>query len=150
MIAKNTNLIPRSLAACLALCLAKARQAGFIALLTSLSITLSACNSDSSDDFTASAGSNGSSGGSSVMEPAFETEQSVLDNAIICSGFENTDKPPVLLVHGTFTAGWEQYDWSYGPVMETMGFDVCTVTYPDRGFGDLQVSAEYVANAIHR
>ena len=29
-----------------------------------------------------------------------------------------------------------------------MGFDVCVVTYPDRGLGDQQVSAEYVAHAV--
>lgn len=107
-----------------------------------LVLSLVACGGDSSGDVGLLPG-NGS-------EPAFETDQSTLDEAILCSGFENPDKPPVLLVHGTFTAGWEQYDWSYGPVLEEMGFDVCTVTYPDRGFGDLQVSAEYVVNAIRR
>ncbi|MDX1496635.1 MAG: alpha/beta fold hydrolase [Salinisphaeraceae bacterium] len=117
-----------------------------IAIAAFAAVALSACNSDSSDDFKLS-GNNGGSG-SSAMEPAFETEQSVLDDSIICSGFENTDKPPVLLVHGTFTAGWEQYDWSYGPVLESLGFDVCTVTYPNRGLGDLQISAEYVVNAL--
>ncbi len=107
---------------------------------------LTACGSDGNNNGSLNGG--GSNSGSFV-EPAYETDQATLDNAIICSGFENTDKPPVLLVHGTFTAGWEQYDWSYGPVLESMGFDVCTVTYPDRGLGDLQISAEYVANAIH-
>ncbi len=112
----------------------------------SLTLLMAACGGDSSGDTGVLPG--GGDAGSFNAEPAFETDQSTLDNNIICSGFENTDKPPVLLVHGTFTAGWEQYDWSYGPVLEEMGFDVCTVTYPDRGMGDLQVSAEYVVNAI--
>lgn len=108
-------------------------------LTATLALSLTACGGDSNNGIS----------GNRVQEPAFETEQSTLDSAVICSGFENPDKPPVLLVHGTFTAGWEQYDWSYGPILEEMGFDVCTVTYPDRGFGDLQISAEYVVNAIH-
>ena len=113
-----------------------------------MTAAISACGGDSGNSINLGGGAAGGSG-SSMVEPAFETDQATLDSSIICSGFENADKPPVLLVHGTFTAGWEQYDWSYGPVLEEMGFDVCTVTYPDRGFGDLQISAEYVANAIH-
>lgn len=120
-----------------------------LSLLFSLGLLLAACGSSDSDDNGLLSGG-GSNALGSASEPAFETDQSTLDASLICTGFDHPDKPPVLLVHGTFTAGWEQYDWSYGPVLESMGFDVCTVTYPDRGFGDLQISAEYVANAIHR
>lgn len=114
----------------------------FTSPLLALTVFLTACGGDDTDSVLG-----GGQSGSGV-EPAFETDQATLDASILCSGFENPDKPPVLLVHGTFTAGWEQYDWSYGPVMQEMGFDVCTVTYPDRGMGDLQISAEYVVNAI--
>lgn len=81
-------------------------------------------------------------------EPPLETPQAELDSALVCTPFEHPDKPPVLLVHGTFTNGAEQYDWTYLPLLAARGFDVCAVTYPDRGFGDQQVSAEYVVNAL--
>ena len=83
-------------------------------------------------------------------EPALETAQETLDAALRCSGFTHPDKPAVLLVHGTFTSGYEQYNWTYLPLLADRGFDVCTVTYPDRGLGDQQVSAEYVVNALRR
>jgi len=89
-------------------------------------------------------------GGIPANEPPFETPQDQLDAALVCTPFTHPDKPPVLLVHGTFTTGYEQYDWTYLPLLDERGFDVCAVTYPDRGFGDQQISAEYVANALRR
>lgn len=83
-------------------------------------------------------------------EPPLETPVELLDKALACTPFEHPDRPPVLLVHGTFTAGWEQYDWTYVPLLVERGFDVCVVTYPDRGFGDMQVDAEYVVHALRR
>jgi hypothetical protein len=83
-------------------------------------------------------------------EPALQTGQATLDQALYCTPFAHPDKTPVLLVHGTFTAGFEQYDWTYLPLLADRGFDVCIVTYPDRGLGDQQVSAEYVVNALRR
>lgn len=76
------------------------------------------------------------------------TAQAKLDAALACTPFEHPDKPPVLLVHGTFFSGTEQFTLFYTPQLVAMGYDVCIVTYPDRGLGDLQVSAEYVANAL--
>lgn len=83
-------------------------------------------------------------------EPKLETDQATLDAALQCTPFTHPDLPPVLLVHGTFTSGFEQYDWTYLPLLADRGFDVCIVTYPDRGLGDMQVSAEYVVNALRR
>lgn len=72
-----------------------------------------------------------------------------LDAALDCTDLTaNPDKEPVLLVHGTFTAGHEQYDWNYAPLLTARGFDHCIVTYPNRGLDDMQVSAEYVARAM--
>lgn len=83
-------------------------------------------------------------------EPALATDAATLDAALACTPFEHPDKPPVLLVHGTFTNGDEQYDWTWLPLLVERGFDVCAVSYPDRGFGDMQVSAEYVVHALRR
>lgn len=92
----------------------------------------------------------GSGAADEAGDPALETDQAVLDSRLFCAPFTHPDKPPVLLVHGTFTNGTEQYDWTYIPLLSERGFDVCAVTYPDRGLGDMQVSAEYVVNALRR
>ena len=83
-------------------------------------------------------------------DPPLETDQAKLDAGLMCTAFTHPDKPPVLLVHGTFTNGPEQYDWTYLPLLANRGFDVCAVTYPDRGLGDQQISAEYVVNALRK
>ncbi|HET8883725.1 MAG TPA: hypothetical protein VFM56_16265 [Solimonas sp.] len=95
-------------------------------------------------------GTSGSGSADARAEPPLETDQATLDAALQCTPFEHPDQPPVLLVHGTFTSGFEQYDWTYLPLLADRGFDVCVVTYPDRGLGDMQVSAEYVVNALRR
>ncbi|QHS11289.1 triacylglycerol lipase [Sinimarinibacterium sp. NLF-5-8] len=84
------------------------------------------------------------------QEIPLETDQETLDAALHCSDFEHPDKPAVLLVHGTFTRGQEQYEWNYIPQLAERGHDVCVITYPDRGLGDQQISAEYVVNALRR
>ena len=83
-------------------------------------------------------------------EPPLQTDPGELEAALRCGAFDNPGKPAVLLVHGTFTAGFEQYDWTWRPILEAEGHDVCTVTYPDRGLGDMQRSAEYVVHALRR
>ena len=90
----------------------------------------------------------GEGSGTVVAEPKLENSFETLDAELRCTEFQFTERPPILLVHGTFTAGWEQYEWSYIPVLQELGYDVCTTTYPDRGLGDLQNSAEYVVHAL--
>lgn len=117
-----------------------------LTVLLGLSLLLSACGNSSSPDGVTGTGAKVEFGN----EPMLETAQETLDNAIHCTDLSHPDKPTVLLVHGTFTAGQEQYEWNYIPLLSARGFDVCTVTYPDRGFGDQQISAEYVVNALRR
>lgn len=83
-------------------------------------------------------------------DPAYSVDLIQLDAALDCDQFTHPDTEPVLLIHGTFTAGHEQFDWNYAPLLRDSGRDVCVVTYPDRGFGDMQTSAEYVARAVQR
>jgi triacylglycerol lipase len=59
------------------------------------------------------------------------------------------DVDAVVLVHGTGTQGHQQYDWNYALRLAEEGIPFCIVTYPERGFGDMQVSAEYVVVAVH-
>lgn len=83
-------------------------------------------------------------------DPAWSVDADELQAAIECSDLTDevgVDHDPVLLVHGTGTWGYEQYNWSYSALLDRLGMDWCTTTYPDRGMGDMQVSAEYVAYA---
>jgi triacylglycerol lipase len=82
--------------------------------------------------------------------PALTVPQDRLDAALDCDPFTHPDAEPVLLVHGTFTYGEEQWDWTFRPLLAARGFDVCVVSYPDRGLGDIQESSEYVVNAVRR
>jgi triacylglycerol esterase/lipase EstA (alpha/beta hydrolase family) len=110
---------------------------------------LSACGSSSGDPSVEVRTDPGSGSGAGFAgEPPLETDPAKLEAGLVCTPFVHPDKPPVLLVHGTFTSGYEQYDWTYLPLLDNLGFDVCEVTYPDRGFGDQQVSAEYVVYAL--
>lgn len=84
-------------------------------------------------------------------DPAFSVPEEALDASLECSDLTDevgADHAPILLVHGTFTWGEEQFGWSWLPELDALGRDWCVVTYPDRGFGDMQVSAEYVAHAV--
>jgi hypothetical protein len=87
-------------------------------------------------------------GGSSAVDPPLSVETAKLDAALKCTPFEHPERNPVLLVHGTITTGFEQWELTYIPLLVARGFDVCAVTYPDRGSIDQQISAEYVAHAL--
>lgn len=95
-------------------------------------------------------GGGDSSGDSAFMasDPPLQTQQAKLDKALNCTKFEHKGNPPVLLVHGTFTNGNEQFTAFYTPQLVALGYDVCIVTYPDRGLIDQQTSAEYIVNAL--
>ena len=87
--------------------------------------------------------------GEEPADPPFSVPAAALEAALDCpAAFEHPEREPVLLVHGTFTRGDEQYNWNYRDLLDGRGFDVCSITYPDRGLGDMQVSAEYVAYAL--
>ncbi len=117
-----------------------------IALL-GVTLAVTACkNSDSDTDVFM----DGGAGPSPAAEPKLENDPAVLDAALSCTPFEHPDKPPVLLVHGTFTNGPQQYNWTYLPLLKERGFDVCLVSYPEYGLGDLQNSAEYIVHALRK
>ncbi|HVT35620.1 MAG TPA: alpha/beta fold hydrolase [Nevskiaceae bacterium] len=107
--------------------------------IAALALLLGACNHDSNDGIYQVDG-----------EPALDVPRADLEAGLKCLPYTHPDKPPVLLVHGTFTNANEQYDWTYIPLLDQRGYDVCAVTYPDRGLGDQQVSAEYVVYALRK
>lgn len=83
-------------------------------------------------------------------EPRLHIDKATLRAALHCDGPFDSGRQPVLLVHGTFTHGQENYGWNYLPELAGRGFDVCYVDLPNRAIDDIQVSAEYVVHAIRR
>lgn len=82
-------------------------------------------------------------------DPTLGTSRTKLDASVSCpTRFVRLDHDPVLLVHGTAVLPEENWGWNYASILPDMGFDVCTVRLPQRALGDIQVSAEYVVNAI--
>jgi triacylglycerol lipase len=73
-----------------------------------------------------------------------------LDRALECrSAIDGGGRAePVLLVPGTGVTPEQNWGWSYAPALAKAGFEVCWVRLPNASFGDIQVSAEYVARAI--
>jgi pimeloyl-ACP methyl ester carboxylesterase len=86
-----------------------------------------------------------------AADPPYDVPADQLAAALDCpQPFTHPEHEPVLLVHGTFTNGHENFSWNWELLLPTRGFDYCVVTYPDRGLGDMQVAAEYVAYAVQR
>jgi hypothetical protein len=66
-----------------------------------------------------------------------------------CSGpFVHTDRPVVLLVHGTGQDVASSWQGGYLSALPEAGFDACAVSLVDNGNGDIQQSAALVAQAI--
>lgn len=80
-----------------------------------------------------------------TVDPAVVAAESV---DCVTYGDAPADADAVVLVHGTSTQGHEQYAWNYEVRLAEERLPHCVVTYPERGFGDMQVSAEYVAVAV--
>src|SRR4051812_23942759 len=81
-------------------------------------------------------------------DPRYDVSPASLAASTRCPS-RSTHARTVLLVHGTGSTAQESWSHSYAKLLPAQGFDVCTVTMPGRTLGDAQVSAEYVAYAIH-
>ena len=83
--------------------------------------------------------------------PALSLPAGDLAAALSCpGGFTHPAHEPVLLVHGTAATPEENWGWNYAKVLPGQGYDVCTVRLPDRALDDIQVSSEYVVDAVRR
>lgn len=82
-------------------------------------------------------------------DPALTVSQPTLDAAIHCHGpaLAGTTVTPIVLVTGTGATGEEIYGLLKG-AFDGYGHPVCSVDFPARMMGDVQVSAQYLVNAI--
>ena len=89
-----------------------------------------------------------SAGATSSPGPRLQTSLRTLAAATTCDANAATAAQVALLVHGTSMTAEENWGWNYRRALPKEGWATCVVTLPDRAFGDVQVSSEYVVHAI--
>src|SRR5215218_5540585 len=82
-----------------------------------------------------------------AAEPKLSEPQNKLNKAIHCPIKINTREQAVLLVTGTGYTCEEAYGFGKG-AFEKRGTPVCYVNFPFRTTGYIQLSVEYLANAV--
>jgi triacylglycerol lipase len=83
--------------------------------------------------------------------PPLATPKSELNQSLTCNGkLAKAHRNPVLLIHGTFADSDINWSWNYKQALPARGEPACTVDLPDKSAGDIQVSTEYVVNAIRK
>lgn len=80
--------------------------------------------------------------------PALSVPESRLAASLACPATFETDRDPVLLVHGTATNSHDSWSENYLRALPALRFSVCTVDLPDRSLSDIQVATEYVVHAV--
>lgn len=87
--------------------------------------------------------------GGTADGPPLTVEAARLEEALHCYGdVANATRDPVILLHGTTSTGLESWRSGYVPALREAGYPACTVDFPDRSMGDIQVSAEYAVAAV--
>ena len=81
-------------------------------------------------------------GAQTTGDPPFGVPVEQLAAAFQCPApFTNPEHEPVLLVHGTFTNGHENFGWNWELLLPSLGYDYFLFDYPERGLGDMHTSA---------
>src|SRR5215217_7979809 len=88
--------------------------------------------------------------GAATHEPVYHVPRADLKAALHCPATFISNRQPVLLVHGTFAHGQENYGWNYLPELGERGFDACYVDLPNRAVDDIQLASEYVVFALRK
>lgn len=86
---------------------------------------------------------------SDIRDPNYSYSEAELSAGLLCDQFTHLDRDPILLVHGTFTHGRQNWGATFAPILRANGWDVCIVNYPDRGLGDIQRTTEFIAHAVY-
>lgn len=89
--------------------------------------------------------------GVAAADPPLSVDPVAVERTMTCRGpVGGGGREPVLLVHGSFVIGAENYGWNYLPELAARGYRVCTVDLPNRSLDDIQVAAESVVVAVRR
>ncbi|MCZ4520822.1 lipase [Rhodococcus ruber] len=80
--------------------------------------------------------------------PPLTVAQADLDNALTCTtDLHEATRDPVLLTPA-FATDQQSFGWNYLQSLPAIGIPVCSLSFPDEGYGDLQISAQYVVHAV--
>lgn len=81
--------------------------------------------------------------------PKLTVAKSTMNKALTCTGNLKTGKlAPVLFLHGTTSNSRANWSWNWDRAMDLAKRPHCDLDSPNGATGDIQVSAEYVVNAI--
>ena len=101
------------------------------------------------------ASTNATLGSSSVIAsaaaaaPTLDVPQETLDAALSCSAdYATAGREVVLLIPGTALNVQADYAWNWVPALQAKAIPYCTLELPGDSMGDIQISAEYIVNAI--
>lgn len=80
--------------------------------------------------------------------PALTVAPADLDRALTCdTDLHDATRDPVLLTPA-FSTDQQSFGWNYLRSLPAAGIPVCSLSLPDAGYGDLQISAQYVVHAV--
>lgn len=81
--------------------------------------------------------------------PRLTVSKSTMDAALKCTGdLKSGSQAPILFLHGTTSDSKSNWSWNWDRAMDLAKRPHCDLDSPDGATGDIQVSAEYVVNAI--
>jgi pimeloyl-ACP methyl ester carboxylesterase len=81
--------------------------------------------------------------------PPLSVPQDKLSASLDCpTSLAGATRAPVLLVPGTGSNPQHNFSWNWEPALDDLGIPWCAVTLPNNALSDVQVSGEYVVNAI--
>ncbi|MEK8070522.1 alpha/beta hydrolase family protein [Rhodococcoides navarretei] len=80
--------------------------------------------------------------------PELTVDLALLDDALTCSiDLRDATRDPVLLTPA-FATDQQSFGWNYLRSLPAAGIPVCSLSFPDEGYGDLQIAAQYVVHAV--
>ncbi|CCQ15454.1 putative lipase [Rhodococcus sp. AW25M09] len=80
--------------------------------------------------------------------PPLTVAPAELDRALTCTtDLHDATRDPVLLTPA-FATDRQSFGWNYLQSLPAVGIPVCSLSFPDEGYGDLQISAQYVVHAV--
>lgn len=82
--------------------------------------------------------------------PALSLDAAELDSALTCTeDLHGVTRDPVLLTPA-FATDEQSFGWNHLKSLPALGIPVCSLSFPDAGYTDLQASAEYVVHAVRK
>ncbi len=83
--------------------------------------------------------------------PALSVPQDLLAGSLECTAnVSNASRDVVLLIPGTTLTPDANFDGNWFQALDALNWPYCSVTLPEDAMNDIQVSAEYIVNAIRQ